>query len=188
MEPSLLSGLIKSYVEKQKEILEAVSRIEPTSFKSFHFNTSESSKEKLQEWESELRKDGIGEYTPVIYYFEVINAFDRSQICKTIKELKKGPGKSDRALPLVNRVTESDCTGVLYVGKTQTNFIRRFKQHLGFGIKSTYALHLSHWATGLDLKLHYASYNFTTENLYQLEYIEDILHASLKPILGRKGR
>ena len=74
-------------------------------------------------------------------------------------------------------------------GKTNSNFISRFKYHLGLGSSKTYALQLLHWACQLDmiLELHYSIVSLPKEEIKYLEQLESALHLSLKPILGRSG-
>ena len=66
---------------------------------------------------------------------------------------------------------------------------QRFKEHIGYGAKSTYALHLSHWAQDfpyLELTCHYAQYQEgTAQNL--LQALEDALWEKKTPMFGRKG-
>lgn len=77
----------------------------------------------------------------------------------------------------------------LYVGKTNKDFFSRLKAHLGLGSKKTFALHLNSWAgvINLELELHYAQVRLSAEDIRYLEQMENVLHESLHPILGRSA-
>ena len=62
--------------------------------------------------------------------------------------------------------------------------MRRIKQHLGNGPKSTYALHLSYWAAEQEIEIEILQYNVPRE---VLQLIEDSISSELKPAFGKLG-
>lgn len=76
---------------------------------------------------------------------------------------------------------------LLYVGSS-ANLYSRMKDHLGFGNKSTYAMHLSHWlpARDGDISLQIWQFSETTPSAV-IQAIEDGLWALGQPMLGRQG-
>jgi hypothetical protein len=69
--------------------------------------------------------------------------------------------KNGRAYARLNKET-SYC---FYVGSSY-DFSKRYKEHIGYGAKATYALQLRHWAKdfpSLQLTLAYAEYHQGTE-------------------------
>jgi hypothetical protein len=75
----------------------------------------------------------------------------------------------------------------LYVGSSR--YMRqRLKDHLGYGAKSTYGLHLAYWAGSLPIELEFmcAKYQAGLDpQLYQA--LEDTLWDEMSPMFGRKG-
>ena len=181
-------SFLNNYTKDQKTILDSLGNLAVPNFQSFQFSKSNITIENCREWIEELHQSGIDNKCSVLYYFEIVGSFDNSQITETIERMKMTPGRSERALPKING---SACNNsrILYVGKTNKNFLNRFKQHLGLGSASTYALHLSHWNVSFDMEivLKFAICPIEQEQVHFLEHIESALHYSLKPILGRSG-
>lgn len=75
-----------------------------------------------------------------------------------------------------------------YVGSSQS-IAKRVAEHLGYGARQTYALHLRHWARdlGLTLDLVCAQYPDDTP-LPVLQALEDALWQARRPMFGRQGR
>jgi hypothetical protein len=94
------------------------------------------------------------------------------------KKSKKGA----RAYARLNKESEW-----LYVGSSKIIY-QRLKEHLGFGSKQTYALHLMHWARSLDLEIKFecAKYPPGTSKI-ALQALEDTLWEELLPMFGRQG-
>ena len=74
---------------------------------------------------------------------------------------------------------------ILYVGSSRTGIKNRLKQHLGFGPKRTYALHLSQWFQG-EYRITLHQYPLTTSSSI-LQLLEDDLSHSLAPAFGKLG-
>ena len=71
----------------------------------------------------------------------------------------------------------------MYVGSSTTDVKKRIEQHLGNGLKDTYALHLSHWFKG-KYKITIRVYD---EPIEVLQIIEDALSHDLSPAFGKRG-
>lgn len=98
---------------------------------------------------------------------------------RSAKESKK----SERAYARLN--TKSSC---LYVGSSK-GLILRIKQHLGFGPKGTYAMHLCHWCENLHLEITLKIYGFDKGiGSKTFQAFEDGVWNSLRPMLGRQGK
>jgi hypothetical protein len=92
--------------------------------------------------------------------------------------------RGDRAYARLN----SQPSTYIYVGSS-ASIGRRFREHLGYGARRTYALHLAFWAHDLpmDLELSAARYPPTASEAL-VGVLEDQLWDSLKPMFGRQGR
>ena len=95
---------------------------------------------------------------------------------EAFKDFKK---KSERACAKLNRPSK-----ILYVGSSTTGLMKRIKQHLGDGHKSTSALHLSHWAGERKIEIQIYEYH-EERNVLQLK--EDALSHELQPAFGKRG-
>jgi len=75
----------------------------------------------------------------------------------------------------------------LYVGSSE-KIHQRLKEHLGFGAKGTYALHLVYWASPFDIEINFecAKYPKGTSKK-AIQTLEDTLWAELLPMFGRQG-
>lgn len=177
----------RRYVEEQTKVLQGIGLLQLPFFKTFSFSNQDINNETAEKFLNDLIQMGIGKRNGrVLYYFKINNEVSASAIANLITQLKSGPNKKEYALPRVNKITH-DNNPVLYVGKTDKDFLSRFKQHLGFGSPSTYALHLVRWSDQLplDLELNFAI--FDDVDMLSLEHVESVLHYALKPILGRSG-
>jgi hypothetical protein len=75
-----------------------------------------------------------------------------------------------------------------YVGSSSA-LGRRFREHLGYGARGTYALHLAYWGQKLELDLTLVAARYgpnVSANLVGV--LEDNLWDRLKPMFGRQGR
>jgi hypothetical protein len=95
----------------------------------------------------------------------------------------KSEERDDRAYARAN-----NCCQTLYVGSS-SSLGRRFREHLGYGARGTYALHMSQWAPTLDLQVRFVAARYpATVRAELLGLLEDQLWDQLKPMFGRKGR
>ena len=76
----------------------------------------------------------------------------------------------------------------LYVGSSRS-LATRFRDHLGFGPKGTYALQLVHWAPQLSLQLEFVCARYAEDTPAEvIAALEDTLWDARRPMFGRKGR
>jgi hypothetical protein len=76
----------------------------------------------------------------------------------------------------------------LYVGSSRS-LATRFRDHLGFGPKGTYALQLLHWAPPLSLQLEFVCARYAEDAPTEvIAALEDALWEARRPMFGRKGR
>lgn len=109
-----------------------------------------------------------------IYVIEEINGNQD----ETYQALALYKGKEERACPKLNKASD-----VMYVGSSSTGVKKRIEQHIGNGSPSTYALHLSHWFTGV-YKITVTQYDVSDE---VLQILEDDLSDRLEPAFGKRG-
>lgn len=119
---------------------------------------------------------------PYIYYFQVLNKLNLAVVEQTFKKAKDEK-KNKRAYPRFNRQSE-----FIYVG-CSWGMLSRFKGHLGYGAKGTFALQLAHWAQELNLELDFICAEYPQETPSEvLQALEDTLWDTLKPMFGRRGQ
>ena len=179
---SELDTAIKNTQELLRETADAVGHLKPDGSKVFSFlisdladtETRENIIEKISQWEKE---HGDSKYL----YFYRAEDFDADLAYRLFYETKVVK-KEDRAYPRLN-----NRSNVLYVGSSQ-NLTLRFKEHLGYGAKGTYAMQLSYWAQKLKMKINFHCFRFQRDIPSEvLQAVEDGLWLLLKPMLGRKG-
>jgi hypothetical protein len=185
--PEQLNQAISSYISTERSRLEALASFNCSVFNKLTFDKSEISTQNCDCWTEQLRAERT-DRGPVLYYFTLLNDIDPFAICDVITRMKMSPGKSERALPKVNIKNVDNGSKVLYIGKTEKGFSRRFKEHLGFGSSSTFALNIIHWRTDLQITLELNYTCIDNSQLQNLESVESALHLLAKPILGRMGR
>lgn len=117
-----------------------------------------------------------------IYYFNLNGDVDFKKLNAAFSEAKENK-KGERAYPRLNE-KESRC---LYVGSSK-EIDKRFKEHLGYGHKGTYATQLAHWTNGLNLNVDFMCMRFeATTTGKVLQAFEDALWDNFNPMLGRRG-
>ena len=174
----------REYGQYMNKTIDAIEKFKLPTFLSIEIDCSKLDNSAV---ESILNKVfSVKQYNSLqcLYYFQVFDLAVIPKISKNVQNLKDG--KNVIKLPQVNEHLESP---ILYVGKTNKNFQNRLKCHLSASQPATYALHLSEWATeiNLTLRLHYCFVESNVINNEVLEHIETIMHQQLKPILGRQG-
>ncbi len=118
-----------------------------------------------------------------IYYFENRSKNVSLEIIERAFASAKAHEENDRAYPRLN--TQGH---IFYVGSSQS-VAKRFKEHLGYGSTSTYALQLVHWAKHLGLELDFVCAKYAEETPANvMQALEDTLWLELKPMFGRMGR
>jgi len=122
-----------------------------------------------------------------IYYFSLPESANFSAVLEKIESAKDNKIEG-RAYPRINYKLDSrESSRYLYVGSSKT-IAHRFKEHLGYGHKKTYAMHLAYWCDGLDLEIDLFCLKFESNtNQAVLQAFEDAMWGQLKPMLGRRG-
>jgi hypothetical protein len=130
--------------------------------------------QKLIKWEE-------AQNSVFLYYFVLHRNTDLKIIQEKITETKNNK-IAGRAYPRINSASR-----FLYVGSSR-EITKRFKEHLGYGYKGTYAMNLAYWFNdlGTGLKFHCMSFDPDT-NKDAIQALEDGLWDYLKPQLGRRG-
>lgn len=155
--------------------------VEPDETLSIEFTVST----VLDAWEDIFEKldSASRKAYPYIYCISAVSDDNLPEIRGAFMEAK-AQEKRDRAYARLNEHT-SRC---FYVGSS-SNLPKRIREHLGYGAKSTFSLHLAHWAEGfpeLKLVLTAAMYPVGTESEI-LQALEDTLWERNRPMFGRKG-
>jgi hypothetical protein len=114
-----------------------------------------------------------------LYIFQISSEFDRDKL-RTAYALEAA--KKLRRYARLNDSTSS----YLYAGGSQ-DVATRIKQHLGYGNRGTYAMHLSHWASRLRLATTLTIAKYPQMEARVRQALEDALWDKVKPILGRRG-
>ena len=130
--------------------------------------------QKVSEWES-CQKDLF------VYYFSLPQNTDLEIVHRKVTEAKKNKvGK--RAYPRINSASR-----YLYVGSSK-EITKRFKEHLGYSYKGTYAMQLAYWCDDLDLDIVFSCMRFSKKTRVDvIQAFEDGLWDHLNPMLGRRG-
>mgnify|MGYP001559803280 FL=1 len=147
----------------------------------FSFNTNDLKQDEspkiisaVQEWAGDNKK-------LYIYYFSLKGDVDLERLVAAFTEAKEYKERT-RAYPRFNAKSK-----YLYVGSSK-EIDKRFKEHLGYGHKGTYAMQLGHWANGLNLNVDFMCMRFeTTTTGKVLQAFEDAIWDNFNPMLGRRG-
>jgi len=99
------------------------------------------------------------------------------------KETKKG----SRAYARLNPASANQASTCMYVGSSE-KIHQRLKDHLGFGAKEIFAIHLAYWASSIGIELNFECAKYPTgTSKIALQALEDTLWEELLPIFGRQG-
>lgn len=164
------------------QLAEEVQGVVPIEGKTFRISTSQldpiiKPSDLLEQVSTWMIRD-----RPYIYYFQVLNKLNLTVVEQTFKKAKDEK-KNGRAYPRFNRQSE-----FIYVG-CSWGMLSRFKGHLGYGAKGTFALQLAHWAQELNLELGFICAEYPQETPSRvLQALEDTLWDTLKPMFGRRGQ
>ena len=118
-----------------------------------------------------------------LYYFECRSTgIDLAKVERAFAKAKARKAHK-RAFPHLN--AQGAC---FYVGSSRS-LATRFRDHLGFGAKGTYALQLVHWAPPLSLLLGFVCARYAEATPPEvIQALEDTLWEAQRPMFGRKGR
>lgn len=191
MDISIWQKYKNMYLQKLRSDIDIITSLPDPLFYEMQIECSGINDEScINNWVNKLEEIGIKNNTSVLYYFS-FDACNMEQVlikAQNQKNIKVTTGQQvARSMPKINKSNKDICNGILYVGKTNANFISRFKHHLGLIDSNTYALQLKYWATSFQLSLFVAPFNLESNQLPYLENLETALHQSLKPLLGRSG-
>jgi hypothetical protein len=190
MNTELFAKHLDSYLTYLSKDIEFLKKVAHPRFESIKIDCSKIA-DSFDEWDELLKSKNITSTCSVLYYFEFHKSINPQNILDKVTPVKKirKESKTDKyvALPRINNQNAKDCNGILYVGKTNTNFPSRLKHHLGMVDSDTYALQLKHWAKSFTFTLNIAVISFEKDDIRYLEQMESVLHYNLKPILGRSG-
>lgn len=118
---------------------------------------------------------------PRIYLFSCLSTTDLPTIQSAFSSAKATEA-GNRAYARLNSPSN-----VFYVGGSSA-LSKRVSEHLGFGHKSTYAMHLAQWIQPFPLQLEIRAARFSSDTDRSLvQVLEDALWLQLRPMFGRKG-
>lgn len=126
-----------------------------------------------------------------IYIFELEREADKNEILDKLKLFRAIENKDEegndlrRATTKIPTTFDDNLSNVLYVGSIKENIHKRIKEHIGFGSKATYAMHLKHWAPK-ELKLNF--YYIKIENPDLSYDIEAALAEYLNLLIGKREK
>jgi len=166
-----------------KELSALLSNVVPIETKTWRFNTGElkplsKMPDLIDEVASWADRKNIYLYTLRI----ITEDYDIDKFCKSFSTAKKLK-KNNLAYTRFNNKKSK----YLYVGRS-SNLFQRLKQHMGYGAKSTYALHLAYWANAFNLEIEFRCAKYKgglAPDVYQT--LEDTLWQEISPMFGRKG-
>jgi hypothetical protein len=126
--------------------------------------------------------------TDIIYVMFVSGPVELKR-CEDAYERVRSKNLDNRAYARLNKDSRKD-KNCLYVGSvTGTGGLgARLNQHLGFGARATYALHLETWCKeleGLEIATHI--HRCTPGDKIVVRALEDHLASQLSPLMGRRG-
>ena len=117
-----------------------------------------------------------------LYYLELIGQPNLDAVAQAFA-MAKAQGVDERSFSRLNNPSNT-----LYVGGSGS-IATRLRQHLGYGARRTYSLHLAHWAPPLQLSFRLCCAEYAQdENVDVFQALEDQLWDELAPMFGRKGR
>lgn len=179
--------LIKQTTNQLKELIDRIEKIDISEIEIYNkisINFTEIDSKKSDEIRIELsawEKQNIGSR-----YIYIIQATETTDVvlCRHQYENAKSTKEKARAYA---RLNDSKDSKVFYVGSS-SSLGDRIKQHLGFGPKGTFALHVTHWSSDIPGGLTISIFRFPP-NIDQnvIQAIEDGLWEKHRPIFGRRG-
>lgn len=151
-------------------------------------NLSELSKSDFEkEFKNNVSK--LIENESVIYSIELIDA-DKKSTELIYSNFNKEKVKKEFSLSKINE-TPNSC---FYVGSSKgKTILKRIREHIGFGSKSTYALHLNKWCPTIDKKLTISFVLVDQKDCNQnlkfslLELVEQNLWDKKQPMFGKRS-
>ena len=184
MTESIFSFLPKQTQTELMQICEAVDGVLPIEAREWEIDVA-TLPENPKDFEPVQEISGwVGKSTPCLYLFKYSTTnVDATNVGLCFEKSKKEK-VNGRAYARFN----ASLGACLYVGSSQS-MCTRFKEHLGYGSASTYALQLIHWARPLGLHLQFVCAKYAKDTPAEvLQALEDTLWQNQKPMFGRLGR
>ncbi|MEO9503386.1 hypothetical protein [Nonlabens ulvanivorans] len=126
------------------------------------------------------------EHDSVIYCISV-DSLNHSEIINSEFKRAKDSKQNNRSFSKHNQV-DSKC---LYVGSSRAKtFVKRLREHLGYGSKSTYALHINQWLpSNIKISIEFFSINgkASISGYSALEFLEQALWMQEQPMFGKRS-
>ena len=161
----------------------AVEDVLPTEVRSWEIDVKALSEETAASSLMHEVSEWVGTSKACLYYFECRSTgIDLAEVERAFAKAKARKAHK-RAYPHLN--APGTC---FYVGSSRS-LATRFRDHLGFGAKGTYALQLVHWAPPLSLLLEFVCARYAEDTPPEvIQALEDKLWEARRPMFGRKGR
>ena len=174
-----------STIANLESIIQGLKKIQLLEKLSFQFNTDDLQDiNAIESLLNDIKTKINHKQYKYIYTFCLQNTSHANMVSNSYNTAKESK-KAGRAYARLNKNFISPC---LYVGSSK-GLISRIKQHLGFGPKGTYAMHLYHWCKNLNLDITIDIYTFDKEvSKEAFQAFEDGAWSILKPMLGRQGK
>ena len=160
----------------------AVEGVFPTEVRSWEIDVEALSEEAAASSLVNEVSDWVGASKACLYCFECRSTgIDLAKVERAFAKAKARKAHK-RAYPHLN--AQGTC---FYVGSSRS-LATRFRDHLGFGAKGTYALQLVHWAPPLSLLLEFVCARYAEDTPREvIQALEDTLWEASRPMFGRKG-
>ena len=130
--------------------------------------------QEIYEWEK-------AQDSKFVYYFSLPHNADFERIHSKVTAAKKNK-VGGRAYPRINSPSK-----YLYVGSSK-EIAKRFREHLGYGYKGTYAMNLAYWCSNFEINIEFFCMGCNPNiNSEVIQAFEDGLWDHLRPLLGRQG-
>lgn len=178
-----LTTLAKTAHASLSKLAHDVRAAEPSEVRTFTFRTIELHPDR----EPLPLVDAVGKWAQgdgrFVYYFELEGEGAALERLHSAVALARGEKRGDRKYARLFAPSR-----ILYVGGS-SKLRTRFREHLGYGHRSVYAMQLAHWATICDVQLRFTAARYPAEYGNDvLGALEDQLWMQLSPMLGRQGR
>lgn len=168
-------------IEKLESLSKGLSELKPLKTDSLSFTVEQTitNPEKIIQKARQLTE----RKSPYIYTL-CVESEEYLELLRAAFSEARELNTNDRKYARLNK-SISPC---LYVGSS-SDIAKRLKEHIGQGVKQTYALHICHWATDfpqVEIEFDFAQYEKNT-NQELLQTLEDVLWEKQNPMFGRQG-
>ncbi len=182
MEETLFADLPGRTQERLRALADAVAGVVPRDVRSWRIDVA-SLPEDPGRLPALAEARAWAGRRPVIYYLDCSAASCDLAGIRAALQTARDSRPGERAYPRVN--APGPC---FYVGSSRA-IAGRLKDHLGYGPRGTYALHLVHWARPLGLALDLVCAAYAQDTPAEvLQALEDMLWELRRPMFGRRGQ